>query len=214
EILANTLHTILSARIYRETPEWMVPLCAVLAASATVLLLTFAQGRYEMIRQLAALSGLVVSIFLFSYLAFAHLLIVPPLVPTLVGCLAGAALQWLRRSLAISADLDRRIAELGQSDESLKLMMNDKLDSLEPAPAALIAKLADADAAAIFEYRDEACRLLSYHGANLHPSLSNGKDKTLVNRLTAHRSIAQAMAEAEPASRYFSFDSDRTADFI
>ncbi|HKE02505.1 MAG TPA: CHASE2 domain-containing protein, partial [Blastocatellia bacterium] len=143
EVLANTLQTILRARFYRETPEWMIPLCAALAATATILLLAFAGGRFEMIKQLGAITGLVAAIFLFSYLAFTHWLITPPLAPTLLACLTAAPLAWLRRSLTTSADLDARIAELAQAEGSLAPSSDGESPSLAPAPAALIAKLAN-----------------------------------------------------------------------
>src|SRR5262245_5382732 len=211
EVLANTLHTILRARFYRETPEWMIPLCAMLAASATVLLLAFAGGRFEMVKQLGALTGLVATIFLFSYLAFTYWLIVPPLAPTLVACLTAAPLAWLRRSLMMSADLDSRIAELAQTGGNLPPVSDEKSSSLEPAPAALIAKLTNADAAAIFGKGSAGFQLLASHGARVNPLAPN---KNGGGSAVPWRSVAQALAEAEPASRYFSFDDEQTADFI
>ncbi len=211
EVLANTLHTILRSRFYRETPEWMVPLCALLAASATILLLAFAGGRFETIKQLGVVAGLVGAIFLFSYLAFTHWLIVPPLVPMLAACLTAAPLAWLRRSLSISADLDAHIAELAQAGGNLTPSPDENSPLLEPAPATLIAKLANADAAAIFENRSAKFQLLACHGAGVHPLAPNKNGGASV---VPWRSVAQALAEAEPASRYFSFDGEQTADFI
>jgi hypothetical protein len=206
EILANTLHTILRARFYRETPEWMIPLCAMGAASVTILLLTFAGGRFELIKQLGVMTGLVATILLLSYLAFTYGLIVPPLVPALAACLTAAPLAWLRRSLIISADLDARIAELAQAGGNLPPASGEKSSSLEPAPAALIAKLTNADATAIFGDHPAAFQLLASHGAHVHP-LAPNKDG-LASAVT-WRSVAQALAEAEPASQYFSFDGEQ-----
>ena len=211
EILANTLHTILRARFYREMPEWMIPLWAMLTASATILLLAFAGGRFEMIKQLGVMTGLVSAIFVFSYLAFTFWLIVPPLAPALAACLTAAPLAWLRRSLIISADLDARIAELARAGGNLPPASDEKSSSLEPAPAALIAKLTNADAAAIFGKRSSGFRLLASYGAHVHPL---APEKNGGVSASSGRSVAQALADAEPASRYFSFGDEQTADFI
>ena len=211
EVLANTLHTILRERFYRETPEWVIPLCAMIASAAMISLLALAGGRFETIKQLGVVTAVVAAIFMFSYLAFAHGLIAPPLAPTLAACLTAAPLAWLRRSLTISADLDARIAEMARAGGGLTPAPGETAASLEPSPAALIAKLANADAVAVFEKRALRFQLLAGHGAGVHPSAPDKNGGLLV---VPQRSIAQAMAEAEPASRYFSFDDEKTADFI
>jgi two-component system phosphate regulon sensor histidine kinase PhoR len=209
EILANGLQTILRSRFYRETPEWMVILLALLAASAAVLLITLGSGRFEMIKQPAGISCLVGVIIFGSYAAFVYWLIVPPLVSTLAACLTAAPLAWLRRLLLISAELESRIADLAQSGGVLAPFST--ASSLEPAPAALIAKIANGEAAAIFERGSEETRLLAFSGRRIRLSISKG---TPADGLNARRSVAQAQAEDVPAVRYFIFDDEQTADFI
>ncbi len=109
EVLANSINTILRARFYRETPVWLAALCAALAAAAALGLLNLAQGRFEIVRQLAALGGLMALILALAYLAFARRLIAPPLIPMLAAVMTAAPLGLLRRSLAINIALDARI---------------------------------------------------------------------------------------------------------
>src|SRR5262249_37051065 len=103
------------------------------------------------------------------------------------------------------------IAEMARAGGGLTPSSDETAATLEPAPAALIAKLANADAVAIFEKRALRFQLLACHGAGVHPSAPDKNGGLLA---VPQRSIAQAMAEAEPASRYFSFDDEKTADFI
>jgi two-component system phosphate regulon sensor histidine kinase PhoR len=210
EVLANALHTMLRARFYRETPDWLVPIIALFVAAAATLLLTFAQGRFEAIKHLAAIASLFIAILSLSYLVFTRELVVPPLAPALLSCMTAVMLALARRSLVISADLDARIAELAEARTGLAASADESWDALETTPAALIARLADADAAAIVETHGAKPRLLAHHGEALRmPAASGNKSYH-----APHSSIAQALAESEPASRYFSFDDDRTADFI
>jgi PAS domain S-box-containing protein len=150
EVLANAVNTILRERYYRETPDWLALLFGLLVASGVILALTFTQGRYETIKQLGGLGGLVVAIITVSYLAFTHWLIIPPVVSSLITVTIAAPLALLRRSLAMSADLDERIAELSSTDRWLIPNAQGPVRELSSSPAETIAQLTDAEGVAIF----------------------------------------------------------------
>ncbi|MDX2041555.1 MAG: CHASE2 domain-containing protein [Acidobacteriota bacterium] len=124
EVLANSLNTILQNRFYRETPFWMAFLLAALVAAATVLALSLSEGRFAAIKHLLALAGLIGAIVLLSYFAFNRWLIFPPLVPALVSLMVAAPLALLRRSLKVSANIDRHIAELSETEATLMTARN------------------------------------------------------------------------------------------
>lgn len=115
EVLANALNTLLQRRFYHTPSVLVTALLAALTAAATALALSLAQGRYEAVKHLLALAVLLCVILMGSYLAFAHWLIWPPLVPLLTAFLMAAPLSLLQRSLTLSANLDRRIAEVSQA---------------------------------------------------------------------------------------------------
>lgn len=119
EVLANAMNTILERRFYRESSAWEAALLAALVALATVLLLNFAQGRFEAAKHLLALTGLLGAVLGASYFAFTQWLIFPPLVPMLTALLVAAPLTLLQRSLTVSANIDWRIAELSQASAEL-----------------------------------------------------------------------------------------------
>jgi PAS domain S-box-containing protein len=200
EVLANSINTILRARFYHETPDWIATLCAALAAAAVLGLLTIAQGRFETVKQLGVLCGLVTVILVLAYFAFARWLIVPPVVPALVSLATAAPLALLRRSLVTSADLDAQIGELAGAGASFSLGARHQTitNYLHSSPASLIARLAKADAVAIFA-RNVAGS--SYHlvAANGAPVVSSFAE------VDPRKSVAEAVVRNEPASNYFSF---------
>lgn len=152
EVLANAVNTILRGRFYRETPDWLATLLAALVAAAVVLILTITQGRFETLKQLGGLAGLVVAILALSYIVFTHWLVIPPIVPALVSLAMAAPLMLLHRSLVTSADLDERIAELSASTKWLTPTAQETVRELDIhlSPAAMIAQLTAADGVAIF----------------------------------------------------------------
>ena len=152
EVLANAINTILRERFYRETPDWLAALCAALVAAALIFALTITQGRFETLKQLCALGGLVIALLALSYLAFTRWLIIPPVVPALISLATAAPLLLLSRSLATSADLDERIAELSSAERWLtqKAQVNVREPNLRSSPAEMIAGLIEAESVAIF----------------------------------------------------------------
>src|SRR5215510_836713 len=112
EVSANAITTILRSRFYRETPDWIAALIAALIAAAVVSALILAQGGRELIKQVAALLGIMGLILGLSYFAFARLMISPPLICAIVSLIVAAPLALLLRSLTASVSLDDRIAEM------------------------------------------------------------------------------------------------------
>ena len=161
EILANTLQTILRARFYRETADWLAAVGAALTAGAVLLLLSLAQGRREVLKQITVLAGLLALLLCGSYLAFAHWLWLPPLVPLLVAYAVATPLALLCRALTLSAALDARIAELGVvAGDALTL-----LPQAAPNPLALIAQLTEAASVRLFADNGKAAALVAQVGA-------------------------------------------------
>jgi PAS domain S-box-containing protein len=101
---------------------------------------------------LGALGGLVIALLGLSYFAFIHWLIIPPVVSSLVSLATAAPLILLRRSLATSADLDQRIAELSVADKWLAPHASGPLRDQEfrSSPAEMIAHLTESNSVAIF----------------------------------------------------------------
>jgi PAS domain S-box-containing protein len=177
EVLANAVNTILGERFYRETPDWLAALFAALMASALIFALTIAQGRFETLKQLCALGGLVIALLVLSYLAFTRWLIILPVVPALVSLATAAPLLLLRRSLATSADLDERIAELSFADRWLtqKAQINVREPDLRSSPAEMIARLIEAESVAIFAHTNGSSNeyhLIAAYGRATVSSLS------------------------------------------
>jgi len=213
EVLANSINTILRARFYRETPDWIAALCTALVAAAVLGLLAIGQGRFEAAKQLIALGGLLGVMLGLAYAAFAWWLIVLPVVPSLVAFAAAAPLGLLRRSLRVSVDLDAQIAELARAGAHLAPSATGPASAshLGASPAALIAQLSAADAVAIF-VRDgtkaRSFRLAAAHGLPIVPSLVKSRRRTPSITISPRPSIAEATANDEAASTYFSGDQD------
>ncbi|MEA2173059.1 MAG: hypothetical protein QOD00_651 [Blastocatellia bacterium] len=177
EVLANAVNTILRERFYRETPDWLALLCAALAAAAVILALTVTQGRFETLKQLCALGGLVIALLLLSYLAFTRWLLIPPVVPALISMATAAPLLLLSRSLVTSADLDERIAELSSADRWLtqKAQVKVSEQNLRSSPAEMIARLIEAESVAIFARTNGSSheyQLVAAYGRSTVSSLS------------------------------------------
>jgi signal transduction histidine kinase len=119
EVSANAVTTILRSRFYRQTPDWMTALAAALAAAGVIVALSLAQGDRELARQILALAGMIGLVLGLCYFAFARWMIAPPLVASVVSLVVAAPLAILLRSLAISASLDDRIAEMARESARL-----------------------------------------------------------------------------------------------
>jgi len=119
EVLANAIHVILSSRYYTESSDLAAFLWGATVALLTLLLLEWAQGGREFLKQLGVLVGMAALVVLASYLAFLKLLFYPPMVACLVAFGCAGLLGLLRRSLVASARLDANIAELALSGDLL-----------------------------------------------------------------------------------------------
>jgi signal transduction histidine kinase/CHASE2 domain-containing sensor protein len=119
EVLANAIHVILGSRYYAEPSDTAIFLWSATVALLTLLLLEWAQGGRELLKQLGVLIGMAALVILMSYLAFLKLLIYPPMVPCLVAFACAGLLALLRRSLVASARLDDNIAQLALSGDLL-----------------------------------------------------------------------------------------------
>jgi len=215
EVLANTINTILRGRFYRETPDPIAALCTMLVAAAALGLLAIAQGRFEAIKQLGALGGLLGFILVASFAVFAWWLIVPPLIPALVAFATAAPLGLLRRQLATSADLNIQITALQQAGTRLSPASGLASASLISSPAALIARLSGADGVAIFvrgETKARSFRLAAAHGLPVAQSLKPHHRRIPFVSLSPRHSIAEALVNDEAASTYFSSSDDGGVD--
>jgi signal transduction histidine kinase len=119
EVLANAIHVILSSRYYTEFSDLAEFLWGATVALLTLLLLEWAQGGREFLRQLGVLVGMGALVVAASYLAFLKLLLYPPMVACLVAFACAGLLGLLRRSLVASARLDSNIEELALSGDLL-----------------------------------------------------------------------------------------------
>ena len=119
EVLANAIHVILTSRYYTETSDIAAFLWACTVALLTLVLLEWAQGGRDLLKQLGVLVGMAALVVLASYLAFLKLLLYPPMVACLVAFACAGLLALLRRSLVASARLDANIAELALSGDLL-----------------------------------------------------------------------------------------------
>src|ERR1035438_8039190 len=109
EVLANAIHVILSSRYYTVPSDAAAFLWGATVALLTLLLLEWAQGGREFLRQLGVLVGMGALVVAASYLAFLKLLLYPPMVACLVAFACAGLLGLLRRSLVASARLDSNI---------------------------------------------------------------------------------------------------------
>jgi PAS domain S-box-containing protein len=211
EILANSLHTILHDRFYREVPDWLTALFATLAAGAVCFSLTIFQGRRETLKQVSAVVGLALIAGLICYLTFSRWLILISVVPLIVSGSASALLTLLHRSLLMSTGLDARISEMALW--SGKTSYGDLLSShsLPNDPTRSLAELCSGGAVAITVNDHEGqTRLVACHGATFRTEALNGKSGSKV----AARSVSQALFQDGPASRYFEFDQRGTPVII
>jgi PAS domain S-box-containing protein len=209
EILANSLHTILHERFYKEVPDWLTALLSALAAGAVCFSLTVFQGRRETLKQLSAVVGLALIAGLICYLAFSHWLILLSVAPLFVSGSASAVLTLLHRSLVMSAGLDARISELALWSGKMAPSYSDLLSShsLPNDPTRSIAELCSAGAVAItVNDREGEARLVACRGATFRKEALNGK----AGGKGIARSVSQALFQDEPASRYFEFDQRST----
>jgi signal transduction histidine kinase/CHASE2 domain-containing sensor protein len=195
EILANTLQTILRARFYRETPDWLAVLGAALTAVMVLALLSVAQGRREVLKQIAVLAGLLTMLLCGSYLAFAHWLLLPPFVPLLTAYAVATPLALLHRSLTLSAALDARIAEWGTaSADPLALTLPSQP---VPNPLALIAQLTEATTVSLFAGNEKDTHLVARHGTApvLLPAPLNERNNELTISLNAQGKLVLTGAQ-------------------
>ncbi|MBP6821083.1 MAG: CHASE2 domain-containing protein [Acidobacteria bacterium] len=135
EVLANSVTTILRDRFYTETPDWLAALGAALIAAAIVFALSVSRERFEMLRQVMFIAGLLLTILLTSYLLFSRWLIVPPLVPALIALGAAIPLTLLRRAMTLSIHLDDRFTELIRESAKLSPLAISLNGKIETSPA-------------------------------------------------------------------------------
>jgi two-component system, OmpR family, phosphate regulon sensor histidine kinase PhoR len=146
EVLANSLNTILRGRFYSETPDWLAAASAALVALLTLAGLSLAQGRLEILKQVAMMvliAGLIVGL---SYVAFTTWLVFPPLVPCSVSFMTGIPLVLLHRTLVASRELDSQIRKMVGVESRLWPSTGNAMAD----PAELIAHLTGAIGVAIF----------------------------------------------------------------
>ena len=184
EVLANSMNTILRSRFYHETPDWLAALLSALVAAVVLGSLAIAQGRFESVKQVFVLFGLLAIILAASYFVFVHWLIVPPIVPALLSFAIATPLALLRRSLRTSADLDARIAELTSANELLLLSTERSASSVASNPATLIAHLTGGEAVAVYLESGRArgrYRLVASHGTPVAPLLTEDEISVAVS---------------------------------
>jgi PAS domain S-box-containing protein len=214
QVLANAVDTILRARFYMETPDWLALVCSALVASLIVGLLAIVQGRFETIKQAGALIVFLAALLLGSYASFKYWLIVPPLVPMLVSFIVATPLNLLRRTLAASMNLDLSIAELSREGKEFALSPRGLLvPDFFPLPAALIAELAGASSVAILAQpnrtdRTADYRIVAQHGAPLASAHGGRVPRELASSAASQPSTAEGLAREEPAAKYFHTQTD------
>jgi PAS domain S-box-containing protein len=168
EILANSLNTLLRGRWYSETPDWLAVACAALVALLTLGGLSLAQGKQEVLRQVAMVILLGALILGLSYFAFTRWLIFPPIVACSVSFVVAIPLVLVHRSLVASRELDVQIRQMVHAESWLwPSARQTKAD-----PAALIAKLSNATGVAILRYVSAGkYRVAANRGFPLLPSV-------------------------------------------
>src|SRR5882762_6659995 len=148
EILANSLNTLLRGRSYSETSDWLAAACAALVALLTLGGLSIAQGKQEVLKQVAMVILLGALILGLSYFAFTRWLIFPPIVASSVSFVFAIPLVLLHRSLVASRELDVQIRQMVHAESWLWPSAREtKAD-----PAALIAQLTNASGVAILRH--------------------------------------------------------------
>jgi signal transduction histidine kinase len=214
EVLANSINTILRSRFYHETPDWLAVLLAALVAGAVLGSLALAQGRFESVKQILALFGLLAIILIASYVAFAHWLIVPPVAPALLSFAIAAPLALLRRSLQTSVDLDARITELTSANELLLLSTERPASSLGSNPATLVAHLTGSETVAFYLESGQAggrYRVVSSHGTPVAAALNENEISHAVSEAQVH-TITETNHPANSSGETASAQSARPAN--
>jgi signal transduction histidine kinase/CHASE2 domain-containing sensor protein len=168
EILANSLNTLLRGRSYSETPDWLAAACAALVALLTLGGLSIAQGKHEVLNQVAMVILLGALILGLSYFAFTRWLIFPPIVVSSVSFVFAIPLVLLHRSIVASRELDVQIQQMVHAESWLWPSAREaKAD-----PAALIAHLTNASGVAILRCVSAGkYRVAANHGSPLLPSI-------------------------------------------
>src|SRR6267378_2749703 len=169
EILANSLNTLLRGRSYSETLDWLAAACAGLVALLTLGGLSIAQGRQEILKQVAMVILLGALILGLSYFAFTRWLIFPPIVACSASFVFAIPLVLLHRSLVASRELDVQIRQMVHAESWLWPSTREtKVD-----PAALIAQLSNASGVAILRHVSAGkYHVAANHGFPLLPSVS------------------------------------------
>jgi PAS domain S-box-containing protein len=147
EVLANALNTVLRGRSYSETPDWLGAMCGAVVALLTLGSLSVAQGKWESLKQLAAIILIGTLIVGLSYVAFTRWLIYPPIVPSTVSFIFAIPLVLLHRSLGASRELDSQIRQLVHAESWLWPSAREA----QADPAALIGRLTSASGVAILQ---------------------------------------------------------------
>lgn len=114
EIHANIINTIRARLFLRSPPEWAAVLLSVIVMGLAAAMILKLDGW----RQVAALSSLLVSILSGSYLAFSSYRILPPLIQMMTAY-AVIIPMLISRSLAVSRELDLKLAALAGSQKDL-----------------------------------------------------------------------------------------------
>jgi PAS domain S-box-containing protein len=168
EILANSLNTLLRGRSYSETPDWLAAASAALVALLTLGGLSIAQGRHEILKQVAMVILLGALILGLSYLAFTRWLIFPPIVACSFSFVFAIPLVLLHRSLVASRELDVQIRRMAHAESWLwPSERGTKAD-----PAALISQLTNASGMAILRHVSAGkYHVVANHGFPLLPSV-------------------------------------------
>jgi len=216
QVLANAVDTILRARFYRETPDWLALVCSALVASLIVGLLAIAQGRFETIKQVGAVVVFLGALLLSSYASFKYWLIVPPLVPMLVSFIVATPLTLLRRTLAASVNLDTSIAELSCEGEEFTLSPQGiSVPDFYPVPADLIAEITGATSVAILAQLKRKngkadYRIVAQQGLPLTFAEDGWVPRGAALAFTAASQTpsTNAVAHEEPAAKYFQIQKD------
>src|SRR6267143_5870542 len=168
EILANALNTLLRGRWYSETPDWLAVACAALVALFTLGGLSIAQGKQEVLKQVAMVILLGALILGLSYFAFTRWLVFPPIVACGVSLVSAIPLVLLHRSVVASREMDVQIQQMVHAESWLWPSAREtKAD-----PGALIAHLTNASVVAILRYVSGGkYRVAANHGFPLLPSV-------------------------------------------
>jgi PAS domain S-box-containing protein len=168
EILANSLNTFLRGRSYSETPDWLALACAALVALFTLGGLSIAQGKQEVLKQVAMVILLGALILGLSYFAFTRWLVFPPIVACGVSLVSAIPLVLLHRSVVASREMDVQIQQMVHAESWLWPSAREtKAD-----PGALIAHLTNASGVAILRYVSGGkYRVAANHGFPLLPSV-------------------------------------------